>query len=45
MGAAFFAADSLRIALQISEQFSPKARNAKFANPLDVEFEPDFNAK
>jgi len=41
VGAAFFAADSLCVALQI-KQFYPKARNA---NPLDVELEPDFNAK
>ena len=45
VGAAFFAAGSLCVdwvALQISEQSSPKVRNA---NPLDVELEPDFNAK
>jgi len=41
-GAAFFAADSLCVALQIFQQFYPKARNA---NPLDVEHGPDFNAK
>jgi len=39
VGAAFFADDSLCVDLQTVYL---KARNA---NPLDVELEPDFNAK
>ena len=41
--ATFFAADSICVALQISEQFSPKARTP--AHSLDADLEPDFNAK
>jgi len=42
VGATFFAADSLCVALQISEHVFSESQNA---NPLDVELEPDFNAK
>ena len=38
-----YAADSICVALQISEQFSPKARTP--CSPLDDELGPDFNAK
>ena len=41
-GVTFFAADSLRVVLQISEKFSQEKKNA---NPLDAELKPDFNAK
>ena len=41
-GLHFFAADSIWVALQILEQFCPKAGNA---NPLVAEPETDFNAK
>jgi len=37
-----FAADSIRAALHMFEQFCPKARNA---NPLVAEPETDLNAK
>ena len=40
--ATFFAADSICVALQISEQFSLKAR---MQNPLDADLGPDFNAE
>ena len=42
MGGYIFAADSLCVVLQISEQFSPEKKNA---NPLDAKLKPDFNAK
>jgi len=37
-----FVADSIWVALQMFEQFCPKAGDA---NPLDAECETDFNAK
>jgi len=42
LGYIFVAADSICVALQISEQFSPESQNT---NPFGAEPEPDFNAK
>jgi len=40
--ATFFVTDSIWVALQVFEQFCPKAGDA---NPLVAELETDFNAK